>query len=113
MNFQIINLDPQLEIWRFVKFETQILVSIGIVFELPVIVMFLTLIGVLSPALMRKYRPYAMVGIALFSMGITPGTDPISMLIVMIPLIILYEISIWLSVPLARKREEERLVEQV
>lgn len=112
VNFQIMSLTPQLEISGLINFEIKVMAAFGLVFELPVVVMFLVFLGVVTPAQLRKYRPYAIVAITVISMIATPTPDPFSMLIMMVPLIILYEISIWLSVPLAKRREAERVEDE-
>jgi sec-independent protein translocase protein TatC len=106
MNFQVMNMEPQLEIFRFVNLELRLLIAFGVVFELPLVVMFLTLLGILKPSMLRKYRPHVIVGLGFVSMIFTPP-DPISMLLMLGPLVILFEISIWASIPFARRRERE------
>ena len=106
LNFQIVSMEPLLEITRFVNFELRLMLGFGLVFEMPLVVVFLTAIGVLEPASLRRYRAHAVIGIAVVSMLFTPP-DPFSMLIMMGPLVILYEISIWASVLLARRRAKE------
>lgn len=106
VNFQVMALEPQLEISRLIDFELKVMLAFGAVFELPVVIMFLVFLGVLTPAQLRQYRPYAIAVIALIAMIATPTPDPFSMLIMMGPLIILYEASIWLSAPLAKRRQE-------
>jgi len=108
LNFQILAMRPMLEISRFVNFELRLMMGFGVVFELPLVIMFLTGIGVIEPRQLRKYRPHAIVGIAVVSMVLTPP-DGLTMLMMMFPLIILYEFSIWASAPLARRRREARM----
>ena len=66
-------------------------------FQLPVIVYVLSKIGIVTPKYMRDYRKHAVVGIFVVSAIITPSPDPLSMMLVAIPLVLLYEISILLS----------------
>ena len=73
-----------------------ILFSAGMLFELPVIVLILSLIGILTPAFMRQYRRHAVVTILILSALLTPP-DPISLLMMSLPLMTLYEISIGIS----------------
>ena len=68
----------------------------GIVFQLPVVSFLLSTIGLLTPAFMRHYRRHAIVIIFILSSFITPP-DPVSMLVMAFPLIILYELSIGVS----------------
>ena len=68
----------------------------AIIFELPMLAFFLTKLGVLTPSFMRKYRRYALITILFFAAFLTPP-DPVSQLILAVPLVLLYEISIFIS----------------
>ena len=70
---------------------------IGIVFELPIIIYFLTKIGLIGPAFMRKYRKHAIVVILIVAAIITPTSDIPTLVIVSLPLYILFEASIFVS----------------
>ena len=74
-----------------------IMLVAGLVFELPMVSFFLTKLGILTPQFMRKYRRHAIVGIFIAAAFLSPGTDPISMIILAVPLLLLYEISIIIS----------------
>ena len=80
--------------------------AVGLVFELPVIVYFLTKVGVITPSFMKKNRKYMLVIILVLSAIITPP-DIFSQVMVCIPLLILYEFSIWISKKVYLKRENE------
>lgn len=75
----------------------------GLLFELPVIVYLLTKIGIIGPAFLKKFRKHAVVVILIIAAIITPP-DVISQMIVSIPIVILYEISILISARTERKR---------
>ena len=68
----------------------------GIIFELPIIIYFLTKIGLVTPEFLKKYRKYALVIVLILSAIITPP-DIASQVIVAIPILILYQISIYIS----------------
>ena len=70
--------------------------SAGFIFELPILVYFLTKIGLLTPESMRKYRKISLVIVLTLSAIITPP-DIASQIIVAIPIMILYEVSIFIS----------------
>jgi sec-independent protein translocase protein TatC len=74
-----------------------VILGAGLVFELPMLSFFLSKIGILKPSYMRKYRRHALIVILVFAAILTPGTDPVSQVILAIPLVILYEISILVS----------------
>ncbi|MCX7876160.1 MAG: twin-arginine translocase subunit TatC [Melioribacteraceae bacterium] len=80
-----------------------VILGAGLVFELPMLSFFLSTIGLLTPKFMRKYRRHSIVGIMILSAILSPGTDPVSQLLLAIPLIILYEISILVSKIFQRK----------
>jgi sec-independent protein translocase protein TatC len=81
-----------------------IMLASGVVFELPMVSFFLSKLGILKPKFMRKYRRHAIVVIFALSAVLTPGTDPVSQIVLAIPLIMLYEISI-LVCKIAQKKE--------
>ncbi|HEY0608965.1 MAG TPA: twin-arginine translocase subunit TatC [Chitinophaga sp.] len=85
---------------------TQIILGMGILFELPVLVFFLTKIGLITPEFMRSYRRHAIVVILVLAAVITPP-DVIDQLIVFTPLYLLYEISIFISRKALREMEEK------
>ncbi len=78
----------------------------GLIFELPIIVYFLTKIGVLSPHIMRKYRKISLVIVLILSAVITPP-DIASQIIVAIPILVLYEISIHISKRVLKRQQME------
>lgn len=78
----------------------------GLVFELPIIIYFLTKIGLVTPQFLKKYRKYALVLVLILSAIITPP-DIASQVIVAIPVLILYQISIYIS-KIVLKRQAKR-----
>lgn len=87
--------------------RTSVLAS-GLIFELPIIIYFLTKIGLVTPETLRKYRKISIVLVLLLSAIITPP-DVASQIIVAIPILILYEISIYISAAvIAKQKKEER-----
>lgn len=85
--------------------RTAVLAS-GLIFELPIIIYFLTKIGLVTPEFLRKYRKISIVLVLILSAVITPP-DVASQIIVAIPILILYEISIYISAAVIRKKEKE------
>lgn len=91
----------------FVSTVTTITFASGIVFELPIVIYFLTQIGLMTPQFMRTYRKHAMVIILIVAAVITPSPDVTSQLLVAFPLYLLYELSIFVSMYVVRKAEKE------
>ncbi len=91
----------------YFSFITWLMMGAGIIFEMPIVSFILSAVGILTPKFLRKYRRHAIVAIMILSAFITPP-DPISMLIMTFPLIILYEISVLVSVAVnTAKRKKE------
>ena len=96
-------IDNNFSINYYFNFITWLMLGSGLIFELPVIVFILSVIGLLTPAFMRHYRRYAIVFILVISAFITPP-DPVSLVLMSIPLLLLYEISIGVSWLVNRKK---------
>lgn len=77
----------------------------GIIFQLPVVIYILSKFGIMTPAFMRSSRRYAFVLILVIAAVVTPTPDVITMLVVAFPLVILYEVSIFISASIERKRK--------
>lgn len=84
--------------------------SSGFIFELPIIIYFLTKLGLVTPEFLKKYRKYALVLVLILAAVITPP-DIISQVIVAIPMIILYETSIRISQIIVRKEAKKKAKE--
>ncbi|MDR5589729.1 twin-arginine translocase subunit TatC [Christiangramia sp. SM2212] len=78
----------------------------GLIFELPIVIYFLTKVGVVTPQFLKTYRKYALVIVLVLSAVITPP-DIVSQIIVAIPVLILYEVSIVISKFMYKKEEEK------
>ena len=82
----------------------------GIIFELPIIIYFLTKVGIVTPEFLRKYRKFALVIVLILSAIITPP-DIASQVIVSVPVLILYELSIYISKWVIRKQNRKEKAE--
>lgn len=89
---------------QYFSFMFNILIPVSLLFELPVIVMFLTQLRILNPRMMRKMRRFAYLILVVVGTAITPP-DFISDLLVAVPLILLYEFSVLLSARVFRKQQ--------
>ena len=78
----------------------------GVIFQVPVISYFLSKVGLLDPDIMRKYRRHALVAILIVAAFLTPP-DPISQMMIAVPLLVLYQFAIFLSKIASRKRKKE------
>lgn len=90
---------------------SQLIIGMGLVFELPIVVYFLSKVGILTPQLMREKRRYAIVIIMLIAAIITPP-DWFSVFLVWIPMLLLYEASIMLSARVYKQRLADKEIEE-
>lgn len=95
--FGSVSIENNFSIDEYFSIILSIILGAGIVFELPMLSFFLSKIGLLSPQIMRKYWRHAVVVIMILAAVLSPGTDPVSQILLAIPLVFLYEISILVS----------------
>jgi sec-independent protein translocase protein TatC len=91
----------QINILSYISTVTSIVIAGGIAFELPVVAFFLSKIGLLTPKFLRKYRRHSYVVLLIIAAIITPP-DVLSQMLVCIPLVLLYELSIFISAGVQR-----------
>ncbi len=102
LSAQIVN---QFDITKYFSMVTFWALGTGILFELPVAIYFLTKLGITTPAALRTYRKYALLAILVLAAFFTPP-DPISQIIVAVPLLLLYEFSIFVAAYSERRRRK-------
>ncbi|MFC4721219.1 twin-arginine translocase subunit TatC [Geojedonia litorea] len=103
--------ENQIDISSYISLVRSSALASGLVFELPIIIYFLTKVGLVTPQFLKKYRKYALVLVLILSAIITPP-DIASQIIVAIPILILYQVSIYISAIVVRnqKRKEKKHV---
>ena len=106
-NYQISDvIQNEFDIISYVSTVTTLVFGSGLLFQLPVVVYFLSRVGIVTPELLRQFRKHAIVVILVIAAVITPP-DPISQTIVALPLFVLYEVSILISAAVARGKAKE------
>ncbi|NTW54458.1 MAG: twin-arginine translocase subunit TatC [Chlorobaculum sp.] len=95
----------------YISFFLGTLLTTGIVFELPFISYVLSKIGLLTPAFMRFYRRHAVVTMLVVAAIVTPSTDMVTQMVIAIPMILLYEISIFISGSVQKNRNKKLMEE--
>jgi sec-independent protein translocase protein TatC len=101
---------PQLRIGNYVSLISLLLFSIGLIFEIPVVAVLLTKIGIVSSRWLRQQWKWAIVGAAIIGAVVTPTWDPFNQALVAIPVFVLYLLSIFFSFiveSINRKRKME------
>jgi sec-independent protein translocase protein TatC len=96
---------------QYFSFAIRLLLAFGLVFEMPIVILFLTKIGLITPDSMKKFRKFAILCAFILSAILTPP-DVATQLMMALPIIILYEISIFLSKAIYRKKEGESDAEE-
>jgi len=92
---------------KYFKFMFKVIIPFALIFEIPIVSMFLTSLGILTPTFLRKSRKYAYLILLIVGALITPP-DIFLQLIVALPLFILYEISIYLSAFVLRRKNKKQ-----
>lgn len=98
-------INNSIDITSYISLMKTSAIASGLLFELPIIIYFLTKLGLVTPDFLRKYRKYTLVIVLVLSAIITPP-DIISQVIVAIPIMILYEISILISATVMKKQNK-------
>jgi sec-independent protein translocase protein TatC len=106
-NFNDDNFDILLQAQDYYRFSILLLIVMGVLFQIPVGILAATRMGVVSVSQLRRNRRYALLVIAVLAM-LLPGTDPITMLVAMVPLALLYEGSILFAAVLDRRAARAR-----
>lgn len=96
----------EFDIGSYISLVRSSVIASGLIFELPIIIYFLTKIGIVTPESLRKYRKISLVVVLILAAVITPP-DILSQIIVAIPIVVLYEVSIWISKMVIRSEERK------
>jgi sec-independent protein translocase protein TatC len=103
LGFQTQALSPIITIGEYLRFATRLILAFGIIFELPLVTLMLSGLGLIDAGSLRKFRRHSIVAVSLLSAILTPA-DVGTMLMMMVPLLVLYEISVVLVAIVDRRR---------
>jgi sec-independent protein translocase protein TatC len=108
LSFASADLQPMIQFRSLVKFAETLVIPFGLIFELPVVAYFLARVGLLHPEPLAKNRKFALFAGAVVAAVVTPTPDPFNMGLMLVPLYLMYEVSIWVAwlVWRARARRE-------
>jgi len=110
-NFNDDNYDVLLQARDYNRFAIMVMGVMGLLFQLPVLILAVTRMGILTPAQLRKNRRYAILVIAVVA-ALLPGGDPVTMLMMMVPILFLFEGSILLASLLDKRSARARAAEE-
>jgi sec-independent protein translocase protein TatC len=113
-NYQISDMIVnEFDITSYVGTIVTVVFGSGLLFQLPVVIYFLTKIGIVTPTFLRKSRKHAVIIILIVGAIVTPSADPLSQALISIPLYLLYEISIFISSGVVKRKEKEEAEEEI
>lgn len=98
------NLKPMIGLSKYLSFSVGLIFAFGAIFELPLIMLILGRVGLIGYKTLAKNRKYALLLNSALSAIITPTPDAYTMLLMMVPIQVLYEVSIWLVKIFGKKR---------
>ena len=111
-NYQISDMVVnEFDITSYVSTMVAMVFGSGLLFQMPVVVFFLTKVGIVTPSFLRQYRKHSIIIILVVAAIVTPP-DPLSQTLIAIPLLLLYEISIIISGMVLRRKAKEELNEE-
>ncbi|HWV56745.1 MAG TPA: twin-arginine translocase subunit TatC [Longimicrobiales bacterium] len=102
-SFQVDALEYNIVATEYLSFVVQMLLAFGLMFELPIVILVLAVLGIVNSKMLASGRRYALVLITIGACVVTPG-DVSSSIFLMLPLLLLYEVSIWLARMIERRR---------
>ncbi|MFT4031348.1 MAG: twin-arginine translocase subunit TatC [Siphonobacter sp.] len=97
----------QFDIDSYISLLAMMVLACGLTFQLPMVTYVLSQVGILTPAFMREYRKHAFIVMLIIAAIITPSPDIFSQLLVTAPLLLLYEVSIWVSARVNARKQKE------
>jgi sec-independent protein translocase protein TatC len=103
--------DQMISATEYFGFATSLVLAMGAVFELPIVILALSALGLVTPRLLARFRKHALVGSYVVAAFITPGDAFFTSVILTVPLYLLYELSIVLSWMVFRKRQRSQAAE--
>ena len=95
---------PMLSVGQYVDFCLKFILAFGVIFELPVLIVFLTKLGIVHPRTLARSRKYAILAAFIIAAVLTPTPDAFNQTLMAVPIIVLYEAGIWLSYLFVRKK---------
>jgi sec-independent protein translocase protein TatC len=106
LGYKTQNIAPMLSVGSYVDFCLKFILAFGVIFELPLVIIFLTKIGVVTPKTLAKNRKFAVLFAFIAGAILTPTPDAFNQTLMAVPIIILYEIGILVSRLMYRKRRD-------
>jgi sec-independent protein translocase protein TatC len=97
LTYKTESIKPMLSVGKYIDFCLKFILAFGAVFELPVVLVFLTKMGIVTPSFLAKNRKYAVLLAFVIAALLTPTPDAFNQTLMALPIIVLYEAGIWAS----------------
>lgn len=107
LTYKTENLQPMISVGKYIDFCLKFILAFGAIFELPVVTVFLTKMGIVTPETLAKNRKYSVLVAFIVAALLTPTPDAFNQTLMAIPIIVLYEAGIWASKLLNKKPKKE------
>jgi len=104
LSFATGDIQAMLSVGYYVTFCIRLMIAFGLVFQLPIVVIFLTQLGLVSSRLLLRYFRHAVVVMFIVAAMLTPTTDPVSLIFMVLPMLLLYGVSILAAKGVERRR---------
>lgn len=104
LSFSSDAIKPMLSMDEYFSFTTKFLLAFGLVFEMPLFILFLSLLGIVNAKMLSAYRKYAVIAIFIIAAVLTPTPDAFSQILMAAPMLVFYEAGIILARIFERKR---------
>ncbi|MEJ7759991.1 MAG: twin-arginine translocase subunit TatC [Gemmatimonadaceae bacterium] len=111
--FESASLTPMIEATQYFDFAFSMMLAFGIAFELPIAILLLTVLGIVNPQTLSKYRRHAIVVCVIASAFITPDASPTTLFALAGPLYLLFELGLVLSYAVTRRRRKRALAAEL
>jgi sec-independent protein translocase protein TatC len=105
LGYKTASFTPMLSVEKYVDFCLKFILAFGAIFELPLVILFLARFGIVSPKTLASHRKYAILFAFIAAAVLTPTPDAFNQVLMAVPIIILYEIGILLSIIIYRKKK--------
>lgn len=103
LGYQTAQMTPMLSVGSYIDFCLKFIFAFGAIFELPLVIIFLTRFGVVTPSTLARNRKYAILAAFIIAAALTPTPDAFNQILMAVPIILLYEVGILLSRIIIRK----------
>lgn len=105
LTYKTENLVPMISVGKYVDFCLKFILAFGAIFELPLIILFLSRMGIVRPETLARQRKYAILGAFVVAAILTPTPDAFNQTLMAVPIVLLYEAGILLSRLLVRRKD--------